>query len=31
MDFFYIKDLVSLIEWLLNQREQEFPIQEYKL
>jgi nucleoside-diphosphate-sugar epimerase len=27
MDFFYIKDLVSLIEWLLNQREQEFPIQ----
>lgn len=26
MDFFYIKDLVSLIEWLLNQREQEFPI-----
>lgn len=27
MDFFYIKDLVSLIEWLFNQREQEPPIQ----
>ena len=28
MDFFYMKDLVSLIEWLINQREEEFPIQE---
>jgi nucleoside-diphosphate-sugar epimerase len=28
MDFFYMKDLVSLIEWLINQREKEFPIQE---
>lgn len=27
MDFFYIKDLVSLIEWLFNHPEQEFPIQ----
>jgi nucleoside-diphosphate-sugar epimerase len=28
MDFFYMKDLVSLIEWIINQREKEFPIQE---
>jgi len=28
MDFFYMKDLVSLVEWLINQREEEFPIQE---
>ncbi len=28
MDFFYMKDLVSLVEWLINQRENEFPIQE---
>lgn len=28
MDFFYMKDLVSLIEWLINQREEEFPIHE---
>jgi GDP-L-fucose synthase len=28
MDFFYMKDLVSLIEWLINQREEEFPIKE---
>jgi nucleoside-diphosphate-sugar epimerase len=28
MDFFYMKDLISLIEWLINQREEEFPIQE---
>jgi nucleoside-diphosphate-sugar epimerase len=28
MDFFYMKDLISLIEWLINQREDEFPIQE---
>ena len=28
MDFFYMKDLISLIEWFINQREEEFPIQE---
>jgi len=28
MDFFYMKDLISLIEWLINQREEEFPIRE---
>jgi GDP-L-fucose synthase len=28
MDFFYMKDLVSMIEWLINHREEEFPIQE---
>lgn len=28
MDFFYMKDLISLIEWLINQRKEEFPIQE---
>jgi nucleoside-diphosphate-sugar epimerase len=28
MDFFYMKDLVALVEWLINQREEEFPIQE---
>jgi nucleoside-diphosphate-sugar epimerase len=28
MDFFYMKDLVSLVEWLINQREEEFPIKE---
>jgi len=28
MDFFYMKDLISLVEWLINQREDEFPIQE---
>lgn len=28
MDFFYMKDLVALIEWLINQREEEFPTQE---
>jgi len=28
MDFFYMKDLVSMVEWLINQREEEFPIQE---
>jgi nucleoside-diphosphate-sugar epimerase len=28
MDFFYMKDLISLIKWLINQREEEFPIQE---
>jgi nucleoside-diphosphate-sugar epimerase len=28
MDFFYMKDLISLIEWLINQREEEFPVQE---
>ena len=28
MDFFYMKDLISLIEWLINQHEEEFPIQE---
>jgi nucleoside-diphosphate-sugar epimerase len=28
MDFFYMKDLVSLIEWLINYREEEFPVQE---
>ena len=28
MDFFYMKDLVTLVEWLINQREEEFPIQE---
>lgn len=27
MDFFYMKDLISLVEWLINQREEEFPIQ----
>ena len=27
MDFFYMKDLISLIEWLINQQEDEFPIQ----
>jgi nucleoside-diphosphate-sugar epimerase len=28
MDFFYMKDLISLVEWLINQRKEEFPIQE---
>jgi nucleoside-diphosphate-sugar epimerase len=28
MDFFYMKDLVSLIEWIISQREEEFPIKE---
>ena len=28
MDFFYMKDLISLVEWLINQREEEFPIQD---
>jgi nucleoside-diphosphate-sugar epimerase len=28
MDFFYMKDLVSLVEWLINQREEEFHIKE---
>lgn len=28
MDFFYMEDLISLIEWLINQCEEEFPIQE---
>ena len=28
MDFFYMEELISLIEWLINQREEEFPIQE---
>jgi len=28
MDFFYVKDLISLIEWLINQREEEYPTQE---
>ena len=28
MDFFYMKDLISLIEWLINYREEEFPIKE---
>jgi len=28
MDFFYMKDLVSMVEWLLNQHEEEFPIKE---
>lgn len=28
MDFFYMKDLISLVEWLINQREEEFPTQE---
>jgi len=28
MDFFYMKDLVSMVEWLINQCEEEFPIQE---
>jgi nucleoside-diphosphate-sugar epimerase len=28
MDFFYMKDLISLVEWLINQREAEFPIKE---
>ena len=28
MDFFYMKDLISLVEWLINQPEEEFPIQE---
>jgi GDP-L-fucose synthase len=28
MDFFYMKDLISLIEWLINQREEEPPVQE---
>jgi nucleoside-diphosphate-sugar epimerase len=28
MDFFYMKDLVSMVEWLLNQHEEEFLIQE---
>jgi nucleoside-diphosphate-sugar epimerase len=28
MDFFYMKDLISLVEWLINHREEEFPIQE---
>jgi len=28
MDFFYMKDLVSMIEWLLDYHEEEFPVQE---
>jgi nucleoside-diphosphate-sugar epimerase len=28
MDFFYMKDLISMIEWLLNYREEEFSIKE---
>jgi GDP-L-fucose synthase len=28
MDFFYMKDLVSMIEWLINYCEEEFPVQE---
>jgi len=28
MDFFYMKDLVSMIEWLIDYREEEFPVQE---
>jgi nucleoside-diphosphate-sugar epimerase len=28
MDFFYMKDLVSLVEWLINQPEEEFPMRE---
>ena len=28
MDFFYMKDLVSMVEWLINHHEEEFPIQE---
>lgn len=28
MDFFYMKDLVSMIKWLINYREEEFPVQE---
>jgi nucleoside-diphosphate-sugar epimerase len=28
MDFFYMKDLVFMIEWLLNQHKEEFPMQE---
>jgi nucleoside-diphosphate-sugar epimerase len=28
MDFFYMKDLVSLVEWIINQREEEFPTRE---
>ena len=28
MDFFYMKDLILLIKWLINQREEEFSIQE---
>jgi GDP-L-fucose synthase len=28
MDFFYMKDLVSMVEWLVDQREEEFPVQE---
>jgi GDP-L-fucose synthase len=28
MDFFYMKDLVSMVEWLINQHEEEFPVQE---
>ena len=28
MDFFYMKDLISLVEWLINQHEEEFSIQE---
>jgi nucleoside-diphosphate-sugar epimerase len=27
MDFFYMKDLISLIEWLINNHKEEFPIQ----
>jgi nucleoside-diphosphate-sugar epimerase len=27
MDFFYMKDLISLIEWLINYHKEEFPIQ----
>jgi nucleoside-diphosphate-sugar epimerase len=28
MDLFYMKDLISLVEWLINQREEEFPVRE---
>lgn len=28
MDFFYMKDLVSMVEWLIDYREEEFPVQE---
>jgi nucleoside-diphosphate-sugar epimerase len=28
MDFFYMKDLISLIEWLINSPEEKFPVKE---
>jgi nucleoside-diphosphate-sugar epimerase len=28
MDFFYMKDLISLIEWLINYPEEKFPVKE---